>query len=487
MNSNNRGLTAAPAYTPSGVVTRLIRHIREQDSADLRTDLWAAVLVVIAVGVAVALRSYGFELGPIWALLVLAAIAAVAERQGVAVTERIEMSVSFLPLVFAAIVFGPLAAFVAGALSNTTDFRRPFLRWLVYTPVRALSGAAAGIAGVAAGSHGTGFGAYLLASFAASAAYLAADAIFSAVTLGVRRGDVLGFVQALAPLFLLAVPLYVPLVALFVYGYNLYSVWIVIAFFIPALALQRLIHLYQEQREATRHLAGANLRLESANLSFATALVATLDARDRYTAGHSAAVAIYARDIARRMGLSEEVQKLAHLCGLVHDVGKIGLPAGLLEKAGALSLDERRQMEQHSVIGEGILANVDDYGEIAAVVRHHHERMDGLGYPDSLRGDEVPVLSRIIAVADAYNAMTSDRPYRDAMPSRVARLRLAQAVESQFDTSVVAAFEAILAGATEDYRLGQAPEFTLHPLDSLPCLLTEEARKALQEPAAALG
>jgi HD-GYP domain-containing protein (c-di-GMP phosphodiesterase class II) len=116
-------------------------------------------------------------------------------------------------------------------------------------------------------------------------------------------------------------------------------------------------------------------------------------------------------------------------------------------------------MQLHSEIGERILSNVDTYAEIASVVRHHHERVDGEGYPDGLKDDEIPLLSRIIAVADAYNAMTSDRPYRDAMPSRVARMRLAQGVESQFDTSVVAAFEAILAGATEDYRLGRAPEF----------------------------
>ena len=123
-------------------------------------------------------------------------------------------------------------------------------------------------------------------------------------------------------------------------------------------------------------------------------------------------------------------------------------------------------MEQHPVIGERILRNVDDYTEIASIVRHHHERLDGLGYPDGLRGDAIPLLSRVIAVADAYNAMTSDRPYRDAMPSRVARLRLAQGVEGQFDTSVVAAFEAILAGASEDYRVGKASEFCLEPFRS---------------------
>jgi HD-GYP domain-containing protein (c-di-GMP phosphodiesterase class II) len=122
-------------------------------------------------------------------------------------------------------------------------------------------------------------------------------------------------------------------------------------------------------------------------------------------------------------------------------------------------------MEQHSVIGERILRNVEDYAEIASVVRHHHERVDGNGYPDRLVEDQIPLLARIIAVADAYNAMTSDRPYRDAMPSRVARLRLAQAVESQFDTTVVAAFEAILAAATEDYRMGQGKGFSLTSAD----------------------
>jgi putative nucleotidyltransferase with HDIG domain len=255
--------------------------------------------------------------------------------------------------------------------------------------------------------------------------------------------------------------LYTPLVALLVYGYRLYSVAIVGAFLVPAVALQRVAHLYQTQREAVSELEEMNARLERANLSFASALVATLDARDRYTAGHSAAVAVYCRDIAERMGLSEDDQQLVHLCGLVHDIGKVGLSPGLLEKAGALTLEERRQMEQHPAIGERILSKVEDYSTIARIVRHHHERVDGLGYPDNLQGDEIPLLSRIIAVADAYNAMTSDRPYRDAMPSRVARLRIAQAVESQFDTSVVAAFEAVLAGASEAYRAGQREDFSI--------------------------
>jgi len=108
-------------------------------------------------------------------------------------------------------------------------------------------------------------------------------------------------------------------------------------------------------------------------------------------------------------------------------------------------------MEEHPAVGQRILANVENYSDIARIVRHHHERVDGNGYPDALAGDDIPLISRILAVADAYDAMTSDRPYREAMASRVARLRIAQAVDSQFDTTVVAAFEAILASAKEDY------------------------------------
>jgi putative nucleotidyltransferase with HDIG domain len=405
----------------------------------------------------------GLSVPPWWMVLGLAAIAAIADRQSVAVTKNAEASVAFLPLVFAAVAFGPLAGLLVGVLAGLGDCRRPYLRWIAYMPVRALTGALAGLAATLVDrTESAAFGVILLAAFAASVADLASGVSFNVAMQAVRRtGSIRVFLRTVGPLVGLWIPLYVPLVALLVFGYRTYSFWVVATFLLPALAFQRLIQLYHGQRQAAEELAAANVRLERANLSFATALVATLDARDRYTAGHSAAVAIYSRDIARRMGLSEDDEQLVHLCGLVHDIGKVGLPAGLLEKPGALTLEERRQMEAHADIGERILSKVENYAEIARVVRHHHERVDGLGYPDGIRGDEIPLLSRIIAVADAYDAMTSDRPYRDAMPSRVARLRLAQAVEAQFDTTVVAAFEAILAGSSESYRAGNRDDFIL--------------------------
>lgn len=456
----DRGLTAPAAYTPFGGYARVLRAIRRAEPAQRRSIAWAAVLIASSVGVIALLWQHGYRLPPLWAVLVLVCVAALAERQSVSVTTRTTMSASFLPLVFSAVVFGPLGGFAVGAISNLWELRISRLKWSVYTPSRGLTAAAAGLAVWTLVPQPNGFGSYLLASLVASVADLLAETFFvgtTAVVRGVSLAD--AELRSLSSMHLLTVPLYVPILGLFVYGYHAYSLHLVLAFFVPTLAAQRLLHLYQQEKEATRRLEAVNERLRSANLSFATALVATLDARDRYTAGHSAAVAVYAADIAARMGLSEEEQRLVQLCGLVHDIGKIGLPPGLLEKTGPLTLEERREMQRHSEIGEQILRNVDDYSEIALVVRHHHERVDGAGYPDGLAGDEIPLLARIIGVADAYNAMTSDRPYRGALPSRVARLRLAQAVESQFDTSVVAAFEAVLAAEDEAYRTAAGSRF----------------------------
>lgn len=455
----DRGLTARQAYTPFGGYARLDRLVKGLARGDIRTAAWAVLLCAGSFGAVTAMWLHGYRLPPFWGLLVLGAVAAVAERQSFRVTERHTASVSFLPLVFSAVAFGPLAGFVVGAGSNVWDLRESRLKWAVYTPIRGLTAAAAGLAAWTLVPNPKSFGAYLLSSLVASVVDLATEGALAGVTAWVRRANVLEFLGFISSVSLLTVPLYVPILALFVYGYHLYSLRLVLIFFLPALAAQRLLHLYQQEKIVSHDLAAANERLRRASLSFATALVATLDARDQYTAGHSAAVAIYARDIAERMGLAQDQQELVHLCGLVHDIGKIGLPAGLLEKPGPLTLEERRQMEQHSEIGERILRNVDDYSEIADIVRSHHERIDGMGYPDGLHRDEIPLLARIIGVADAYDAMTSDRPYRDALPSRVARMRLAQAVETQFDTTVVAAFEAILASADDDYRSGRGSSF----------------------------
>jgi putative nucleotidyltransferase with HDIG domain len=434
-----------------------------------RITLYAAALVLATSALIALLIGQGVRVdGPVWQVGLLAAFALWAERHHVRITPNAEMTVSVLPVLFAAVVFGPLDAMVVGAIGLLGDCRPPYVRWVIWTAMRALAGGLAGMSAIAVLSQGDAFGVLVGAVAVAALVEAVCDAVLGAATVGLRgSGSPREFLMSMRPVMSATVPLYTPLIALLAYAYGHLEIWAVLFFFGPAVAAQRFYRLYQEERAATR-------QLERANLSFAAALVAALDARDRYTAGHSAAVAVYARDIAERIGLSPADQQLAHLAGLVHDVGKVGLPPGLLEKPGPLTLEERRIMETHSAIGERILANVEGYAQIATIVRHHHERVDGNGYPDGLQEDDIPLISKIIGVADAYNAMTSGRPYRDAMPSRVARMRLAQAVGSQFDTTVVAAFEAILATAGEQYLAGARADFALeaqrHPALTEPAI-----------------
>jgi putative nucleotidyltransferase with HDIG domain len=439
-----------------GVDGRLAR----RDWALIAYSAWLAVLFSFLS--VVAIRDSGLATqGPIWPLAILAISAFVAERQSVRLSPRAEVSVSFLPILLAAVIYGPVAAICVSVASLLLECRRPYARWFIWTSSRSIAAGCAGIVAVAIdGPNDHSFGRLAAAVTAATLVEQGGDFLIGSVVARLRGGT-LREISRIAGTVLVTMPLYTPITTLLVYTYRELSPWSVALFLFPAFAAQKLFLLYQEQRATAEELATAVVRQERANLSFATALVATLDARDRYTAGHSTAVATYGRDIARRLGLSAREQQLTHLCGLVHDIGKVGLPAGLLEKPGPLTHDERRLMEEHPVIGERILGKVDNYDEIARIVRHHHERVDGEGYPDRLTDSEIPLISRIIAVADAYDAMTSDRPYRDAMPSHVARLRIASAVGRQFDTTVVAAFEAILANASETYRSGRGDDFRL--------------------------
>ncbi len=417
--------------------------------------------------------------GSPWLLVALAASAIIAERQSVRLSPRAEISVSALPIVLAAVIYGPIAAVCVSIASLTPSLQPPYGRWLTWTSTRSIAAGAAGLAAVSLdGPQDHAFGRLVAAVAVAMVIEQLGDLALGSVA-GLLRGISLAEIKQAASTMVLAMPLYIPVAALLVYAYRQVSPWSVALFLFPALVAQKLFLLYGEQRSTSEELTRALARREKSHLQFASTLVAALDAGDRYTAGHSTAVAVYARDIAERLGLSEREQRLAHLAGLVHDVGKIGLPDGLLSKPGPLGMEERLEMEQHSVIGEDILANVDDYAQIANVVRHHHERMDGSGYPDGLAAEDIPFVSRIIAVADAYNAMTSQRSYRDAMPSSVARIRLARGVGTQFDTSVVAAFEAVLASATDEYRVGRGPAFSLNGQAS-PRLLHHPPRRVLE-------
>jgi putative nucleotidyltransferase with HDIG domain len=413
-------------------------------------DRYAALLGLLTFTLLVGLFVVGERPhGPLWLIVVMALLALAAERQPVRINEGTEVTVSVLPILFAAVAFGPLTAVIVGAAGLVCQLRRPYARWVIWTCECALAAGLAGVAAHVASSELSSFGAVAAAVLAATCVEAAVDALLAAGVLAARRGESWkAFLISATPISLVTIPLYAPVTILLVYAYRELSGWTVLLFFGPAFAAHSLYRLYREQRHATEELERVNETLERANISFAGALIAALDARDQYTAGHSAAVAVYAREIARELGLGLEEQDRVHLCGLVHDIGKVGLPPGILEKAGALTKQERLTMEQHSVIGERILSRVEDYADVALVVRHHHERVDGEGYPDGLHENQIPVMARIIAVADAYDAMTSARPYRDAMPSGVALARLVEGAGSQFDESVVQAFQRVLSTDT---------------------------------------
>lgn len=169
-------------------------------------------------------------------------------------------------------------------------------------------------------------------------------------------------------------------------------------------------------------------------------MISAVDNKDYYTRAHSEEVTEYALWIAQELGLSEEAMKTIRFAGLLHDVGKIGIPDEILRKPGQLTDEEYEVMKQHPVVGAMIVSSIPDMAEILPGVKHHHERWDGKGYPDALAGEAIPLLARILAVPDTFSAMTTDRPYRKGMKWSEALYKVKQGRGSQFDPDIVDAF-----------------------------------------------
>jgi HD-GYP domain-containing protein (c-di-GMP phosphodiesterase class II) len=184
--------------------------------------------------------------------------------------------------------------------------------------------------------------------------------------------------------------------------------------------------------------------LSHSYISTIKVLATTLDERDPYTHGHSERVAIYAQKIGRKMNLSQKQIELLGIAGLLHDIGKIGIEDAILHKPGSLTPGEYEIVKRHPAKSITILESIDYMADILPLIRHHHERYDGHGYLNGLRGEEIPLGSRILAVADSYEAMTSDRPYRKALTKERAVIELKVGSGTQFDPKVVEAFVALV-------------------------------------------
>jgi HD-GYP domain-containing protein (c-di-GMP phosphodiesterase class II) len=188
--------------------------------------------------------------------------------------------------------------------------------------------------------------------------------------------------------------------------------------------------------------------LNEAYVSTVAVLADAIKAKDPYTRGHCEDVSALAVRVAERLGVDGDALEQVRYAALLHDVGKIGVPDGILLKPGKLTAEERLVIEQHTRIGGDLVARVAGLVGIAPLVRHHHERIDGGGYPDGLSGESIPLVARIIAVVDALDAMTSPRPYRGAMPREDALAELRRCAGNQFDARIVAVVEELLAEDT---------------------------------------
>ena len=176
---------------------------------------------------------------------------------------------------------------------------------------------------------------------------------------------------------------------------------------------------------------------ERFTLQMVTALAQTVDAKDSYTKGHSQRVADYSREISKRLNMDADFQRRIYYMGLLHDIGKIGVPDQIINKTGTLTDDEFNIIKSHTKIGAEILKNITEMPNLYFGARWHHERYDGRGYPDNLKGDEIPLEARIIAVADCYDAMSSKRSYRDILPQLVVREEMEKAKRTQLDPYLV--------------------------------------------------
>ncbi len=220
--------------------------------------------------------------------------------------------------------------------------------------------------------------------------------------------------------------------------------------FIPKVLTLRVRHtidLNHLQRNLEQEVQKKTEENERLFMHVVSSLADAIDAKDTYTNGHSGRVAEYSKEIARRFGYDASRQEEIYMMGLLHDVGKIGVPDAVINKPGRLTEEEFEKIKTHPVMGARILKNIVEMPKLVTGARWHHERYDGRGYPDGLAGDGIPEEARIIAVADAYDAMTSNRSYRNIIPQEHVREEIVKGSGTQFDPRFA---EIMLAMIDED-------------------------------------
>ncbi len=350
-----------------------------------------------------------------------------------------ELSVTLPVLVATSIIFGPFAGAWTGLLATWTQreltgeinwratvfnhAQFSIIGWVVGYVFLAMGG---NVHAVSLLGNLLPLMAVIIIGFALNTGF-----VMAAVSLRKQRSMVEIFrvnYKSLTPSFLLMIP-----VAFLMAGlYKTLGVWGELAFFVPLAAVRWTITLTKAMRFA--YFNTVRIILEG------------LDAKDPYTYGHSMRVGHYGMVLANHMKMPEDQVEGVGFAGVLHDIGKMATPDHILNKPGRLNIDELLIMQRHPVAGSAMLTHAHIQDCAISGVLHHHERWDGTGYPDNLRGEEIPIETRLITVVDAYDAMTSDRPYRRAMPHQSAIAEIRAGAGIQFDPNVVAKFMEIAEG-----------------------------------------
>ena len=231
--------------------------------------------------------------------------------------------------------------------------------------------------------------------------------------------------------------------------------------FVPEVLMLRVRHiidLIRLQRNLSQEVEKKTEENEKLFMHVVHSLADAIDAKDTYTNGHSGRVAKYSKEIARRYGYSEKAQGDIYMMGLLHDVGKIGVPDAVINKPAKLTDEEFAMIKNHPAMGSRILKNIKEMPALATGARWHHEKYGGGGYPDGLSGNDIPEEARIIAVADAYDAMSSRRSYRDVLPQEVVRGEIEKGKGTQFDPKFADIMLSIIDEDTE-YTMKEADYF----------------------------
>ncbi len=357
------------------------------------------------------------------------------------------------------IIYGPLPAGLVNAVKGLVGAfypeRRPLHRAVFDAALLAISGTAAGLSYLLL-SDLLGQNSHIFVFLAAIGAGLTDCFITTtgiAITIAIYRGTSAfrAWVEnfSLIPLAYLALAVVGTVIEM---GYGQFGSLGLALFFLPLFLARYMFKSYIDKAHRQMELLRvANAALDMANQDLIETLAAVIDARDVFTYGHSTQVTNYALAIAREMGLPEEERELIRKAGLLHDIGKVGISERILAKKDIITQDERHILEQHPVLGEEILGRVKDMKKLSEIVGSHHERYDGKGYPYGRKGEQVPLAGRILGVADALDAMLSDRPYRLAMSLLQALVEIQRNAGTQFDPHVVEALLRVAEKADADF------------------------------------